>query len=400
VDRFTSRKIDVLRFFAVASVVVYHAYPLEPGVFIVAPPAPTSASGFAEAFISLALMRWALPFLGVVSGYLFFRTFEPSLAGYLGKLRTRVRTLLVPFLIWSGLGVLFTVAVTVSPFAEVSPYWTVDSAAQALERWLLHPATYPLWFLQALMACMVLSPLVYLAVRLLRGWVLLIAAAWWVLGWQPSILWPWVGATATPAFIAGAAVALLGWSRPPGWASRRAGGLTAAWLAGAAVFTAYGHELGRWSGAGLLPVVVLGICAAWTLPDALRDWVRRSPGRERAARGVLFVAPLSFFVYVTQEPALSVATHAAESLGGDVPQPVVYLTPPVLVVAAAVAAGLILRRAAPGPFAVLTGGRVPRAEGRRGLSPTPEAGISPKPEADSSTKPVPLPEPTPSPEHP
>ncbi len=242
-DPFTSRKLTTLRFLAVASVVVYHAYPFEPGTLIVAPPAAGSAVEFAQGFVSLALMRWALPFLGLVSGYLFFRTFAPTLEGYLAKLRTRARTLLVPFLIWSGLGMVFALLVTASPLASLSPYWQIDSVAEALDRWLLHPVIYPLWFLQALLACMVLSPLVYVAVRALRGWVLVLAAAWWVLGWQPDALWPWVSATAFPSFIAGAAVALLGWRMPGRWAhggapAWLAAALTAAWLAGAALFTA------------------------------------------------------------------------------------------------------------------------------------------------------------------
>ena len=261
----------MLRFLAVASVVVYHSYPFSPGAYILTPPPATSWAGSVEGFVSLALMRWALPFLGVVSGYLFFRTFVPTPAGYAAKLRTRARTILMPFLIWSGLGVLFTVAVTHSRFAGESPYWTVHSVGAALDHWLLNPVIYPLWFLQALMTCMVLSPLVYLAVKYLRWWVLLIAVAWWVVGWEPAVLWPWISATAFPPFIVGSAIALLGWKAPlrgraPAWLVLA---LAAAWLACAALYTAYGHELGRWTRAGLLAVVVTGICTAWTAGDAL-----------------------------------------------------------------------------------------------------------------------------------
>ena len=59
-DPYISKKIGVLRFAAVASVVVFHAYPV-------------SGGGAFEAFVSLGLARWALPFLSLVSGYLFFR---------------------------------------------------------------------------------------------------------------------------------------------------------------------------------------------------------------------------------------------------------------------------------------------------------------------------------------
>ena len=132
-----------------------------------------------EGYISLALMRWALPFLGLVSGYLFFLSPKPTAAGILSKLRSRIRTLLVPFLISSGLGVLFAVAVIHSPYRDISAYWTMDSVGEALDRWLLHPVIYPLWFLQA--------------------------------------LWPWISATAFPPFIVGATIAILGWRAP--WAA-------------------------------------------------------------------------------------------------------------------------------------------------------------------------------------
>jgi hypothetical protein len=247
--------------------VVHHAYRFAPGTVVVAPPPAGSASDFVQGYVSLALMRWALPFLGLVSGYLFFRRLTPSLAGFLVKLRTRARTVLVPFVIWSGLGVLFAVAVTSSPYRDVSAYWTVHSISEALDRWLVHPVLYPLWFLQALVACMLLSPLVYLAVRTLRGWVLVIAVLWWALGWQPEALSPWISATAFPPFIVGSTIAILGWRAP--WAARKAAPasltavLAAAWLGTAALYAVYGHELGRWARAGLLPVVVLGILAVW-----------------------------------------------------------------------------------------------------------------------------------------
>ncbi len=263
---------------------------------------------------------------------------KPTVAGFTSKLRTRVGTLLVPFVIWSGVGVLFTIAVTHSSFAGVSPYWTINSAGEALDRWLLHPVLYPLWFLQALMTCMVLSPLVYVAVRALRWWILAIAVVWWVSGWQPMAVWPWISSTAFPPFLVGATFAMLG-ARAP-WGARAPARLVAAfaatWLAAAALFTLYGHDLGRWTRAGLLPVVVLGVCTLWTAPDALKRPLRASTSlftgdgptldprtggwRTKLAAAALFVAPLSFFVYVTQEPALAVFKHWMETAGSGLPR--------------------------------------------------------------------------------
>jgi peptidoglycan/LPS O-acetylase OafA/YrhL len=385
-----------VRFLAVAAVVVYHAYPFTPGVFFIGPPPAHSAAEFVQTFISISLTRWALPTLGLISGYLFFRTLSPTVAGFSAKLRTRAGTVLVPFLIWSGLGVLFAIAVTHSAFATVSPYWVIDSAGEALNRWLLHPVLYPLWFLQALMMCMVLSPVVYVAVRTLRWWVLPIALAWWLTGWQPTAVWPWISATAFPPFIFGAAFALLG-ARAP-WGARAPAWLVAAfaatWIAAATLFTLYGHDLGRWMRAGLLPVVVLGMLTFWTAPD-VRPLRKPTDARKRPLRpstslaaAALFVAPLSFFVYVTQEPALAVCKNLAGRAGPGVPDVIVYLVPPVVVITGAVLAGLALRRLLPRTFAVIAGGRVPGAP--RGRTPTePASQPASEPVAEPATEPAP-----------
>ncbi|HEY5168967.1 MAG TPA: hypothetical protein VIK03_06195, partial [Thermoleophilia bacterium] len=152
----------------------------------------------------------------------------------------------------------------------------------------------------------------------------------------------------------------------------------ATWIAAATLFTLYGHDLGRWMRAGLLPVVVLGMLTFWTAPDAFRPLRKPTDARKRPLRpstrlaaAALFVAPLSFFVYVTQEPALAVCKNLAGRAGPGVPAVIVYLVPPLLVITGAVLAGLALRRLLPRTFAVIAGGRVPGAPRGRTLGPAP-----------------------------
>jgi hypothetical protein len=203
------------------------------------------------------------------------------------------------------------------------------------------------------------------------------------------VLRPWISATAFPPFIVGAAIALLGWKAPfirrkaPVWT---AVALVTAWLASAAVFTAVGHDLGRWERAGLLPVVALGIGTAWTVAD-LAGLPRQVAGeaggadgggatavrtdrRDRWLAAALYVAPLSFLVYVTQEPALAVCKNLVERAGPGMPPVAAYLVPPAVVIGLAVAAGLALRRVLPRTFAVATGGRVPKAAAEQDAGPT------------------------------
>jgi peptidoglycan/LPS O-acetylase OafA/YrhL len=352
VDKALSKKLGILRFAAVETVVVFHAYP------------PGWHGGFTQELVSLGSTRWALPFLGLISGFLFFRTFTPTVGGYLAKLCTRARTILLPFLVWSAVALLVA-------WASGSPafHGPVTSPADALYMWLVKPAAAPLWFLQALMVCILLSPLVYLAVRVLRWWVLVVAVAWWATGFQPEALDSWVSPVAFPPFIAGAAVAMLkprlSWARrpAPAWALAAAAG---GWIAAAALFAAFGPDVGRLARAVMLPAVVLGALTVWLGYEALRRPLRRAPGLVAAA---VYVAPLSFFVYVTQQPQLRAVMLVLDQRFTGLPEVVDYALAPLATIACSLLVAVAWRRVSPRTFTMVSGGRAGaggRAAGRNG----------------------------------
>ena len=345
-DPSLSKKLGILRLAAVVTVVLFHAYP------------PGWHGGFTQEFISLGLTRWALPFLGLISGFLFFRTFTPTAAGYAAKLRVRMRTILLPFLIWSAFALLVAWATGAPEF-----HGPITSPADALFHWLVKPAASPLWFLQALMVCIVLSPLVYLAVRMLRWWVLAVAVAWWVTGLQPDVLDPWVSPVAFPPFIAGAAIAMLkprlSWARrpAPAWVLVA---VTGAWLAAAALFAAFGPDVGRLARTAMLPAVVLGVLTVWLGYEALRRPLQRAP---RLIAAAVYVAPLSFFVYATQQPQLRAVMLVLDRYVSGMPELVAYLLAPTLTIACSLLIALTWRRLAPRWFGVVSGGRAGRRSG-------------------------------------
>ena len=275
----------------------------------------------------------------------------------------------------------------------MSPYWTIHSAGEALDRWLLHPVLYPLWFLQALMTCMVLSPLVYVAVRALRWWVLVIAVVWWVSGWQPMARLAVDQLHGVPALHRGRRVrdarrpGAVGARRAPAWL---VAAFAAAWLAAAAALHPVRPRPGPLDARRPAPGGRSGhLCPldgprrAQTASTGVYEPHRRRRAaldprtggwRTRLAAAALFVAPLSFFVYVTQEPALAVFKHLVETAGSGLPVLVAYLAPPLLVITGSVLVGLALRRLLPRTFAVAAGGRVPGAP--RGRAPAdPEAAV-------------------------
>jgi hypothetical protein len=207
------------------------------------------------------------------------------------------------------------------------------------------------------MACIVVSPLVYLAVRALRYWVLVLALVWWVTGLRLDVLGPWISPIAFPPFIAGAAIAMLGMR--PAWVKRPApawllGTLAAGWLATSVLFAAFGVGLGPWLRTALLPAVALGALTVWFGYEAARPLARRASWLRAAA---VFVAPLSFFVYATQQPQLRAIMLVLEKHLTGLPELADYLLAPLLTVSFSLTAAVVWRRVSPRTFSAVSGGR-------------------------------------------
>ena len=103
----------------------------------------------------------AVPLFFIISGYAFFRNF--TIKKYPQKLKSRIRTLLIPYLIWNTIWMLFQFAVSYSP---VSQYFVgraklelnVLNVFLSIFHW---KANGPFWFIFNLMVFMIASPLIY-----------------------------------------------------------------------------------------------------------------------------------------------------------------------------------------------------------------------------------------------
>lgn len=113
--------------------------------------------------VSQTLVKVAMPAFFVMSGYLFFANVEQfSKEIYSQKMRRRIKTLLIPYIIWNLL-----MAVKLKSF-NLCSFWT--------------PANMPLWFLRDLMIVSLLSPIIYIGVRRLGYWVFVLLLPVYITG--------------------------------------------------------------------------------------------------------------------------------------------------------------------------------------------------------------------------
>lgn len=124
-----------------------------------------------------------VPSFFALSGYLFFWNApqKPEWRWFRGKIRSRIFTLLIPYLI----------AVVI---AWLCYYFAIKAAPSMVDgflgdRWKdplfvfwTGPINLSLWFIRELMVVVVLSPLIYMIIRYTRWWGVLALGVWWAMG--------------------------------------------------------------------------------------------------------------------------------------------------------------------------------------------------------------------------
>ena len=371
-----SAELRLVTLLAVTAVVFVHAYNMTSrfgsGENAAEMAGAAGVVGFIEYLISQALTRWPAAMLFAVSGFLFFHNLQPRWADYRRKYAGRVRTVVVPFLLWSGISLVIYLVLQALP--QSSAYFTNDffgqlSAGHVADKLFFHPVAYPLWFLQTLIVCFALAPLLYWPARVLRWFTPLPFAALWILG-TPATNWnDWKGLT---FFTLGVVIALERRREvaltPAPWFGRV---LFPLWVLACVLFTAFLRgESTFWAHSLHKLLMCMAVAAVWFGYEA---YLRPLEGR----RLVKFLLPFSFFIFVAQEPLLMMIKRLAlHVLGSSDPARLfIYFAAPLLTLVIVVAAAVVIRRYLPTPYAWLTGGRGGKSA-RRPAEPATSAGAA------------------------
>jgi hypothetical protein len=157
------------------------------------------------------LGRVAVPLFFLISGFLFFRNVDFDGQTYVRKLRSRARTLLVPYLFWNLSILLFYCFVHAVPalnvflnrHMEFSYRFMLDALwGGVAEGKTTMPIAYPFWFIRDLMVLVILTPLVHVYVRKAGVYGVLLLCLLWFCNWWFVV--PGLSITAVFFFTTGA----------------------------------------------------------------------------------------------------------------------------------------------------------------------------------------------------
>ncbi len=203
-----SQALDLLRFPLAVVILTVHVFGT--GVMTVHGveysleniPVMSGVMGFINAF----LKNQSVPIYFFISGYVFFIGDEFTKDVYVRKLKNRIKTLLIPYIIWNTAAILMQAALflpyfrsLLSGLAMVETDWSFTGVLQCYwnltkgvfaalypDAGSLFPQNVPLWFIRDLMIVVLCTPLIYRFLKWARNYaVWLFGVSWFVLNyWQ------------------------------------------------------------------------------------------------------------------------------------------------------------------------------------------------------------------------
>lgn len=360
---YISQKIKIVSLLAMCMVVFIHAYNhsvryLEPSTMVTD---GISANRYVQLLISNGMARWAIPMFFLISGYLNYPV-QPR--PYAVLVRKRLLSLLVPYLLWSMLGLLLYRAVQHNEFlwqvtlkADLGPFSDTRiadyTAGQLLLRWLLLPLPFQLWFIRCLLVYCLLSPLLLKALARNAPVILGIFGILWLTGfWLHFIEGEGLLFFSLGLWLHQRQINL---ENPPAWF--RLEWFAAGWLMLLLLKTALAfgpYDVVR-------PALELIMYRVSQIPGVLVVWF----GYDRLRRGRLpsatwlRLSAFSFIIYGMHAPLLHIVSNGLLLHFGE-SEPVlwwVYIGSSLAVIGACTLAGIALKALVPSVFGILTGGR-------------------------------------------
>lgn len=365
IDATVSARINMMRIVLISGIIFVHV-PYDPATSPYA--GAFGGLDWMRVFLADSLFRIGVPCLSAISGYLLFhRGFDAF--DYRRTLHTKASTILLPFLLWNTA---FLALVYLAQTRGIGFGYLPDvvnttpremmNLAFAVESW---PINIPLYFLRDLLLCLVLSPLIALALLHYPRTMLALTLAYAVLPVPNGIF---LKKSILFGFSFGVAMALhrVNIRRMDRFALPVALAVFAMAVLLSVVLYAHGPEFPVWLDMLRAIAAIAGIFGAWALSALL---VRTGTGQALSRLG-----GLSFWIFCGHYPLLILFWMAWNRL--DIPDyPLFYAASPPLALAILVSTHALTRRFAPTLQAILTGRRM--GERKRPVAERPHPQMKP-----------------------
>ena len=370
ISDFNSRKFRFWSFVSMFLLVFVHGYNLhdrymQPWTM---PDDIFTFTSFSEYFLANGIFRFRIPMLFIISGFLFaLHDYRP----YGVRTKKRLRTLLLPYLIWSALGFGLTYVFELFPYTRgcvaASNVVRIDDARallhdyhwyEMLAKWILLPVPYQLWFIRVLLIYNIAYPAIRWCVtnRIARWFFFGVAFLMW-LGTMNFVFFEGEGLL---FFSLGVWMQKTGfnidlprrWLNPVIWGT--------VFVVIAAVKTVLAFFGQKYLGNAIFPVLMVlhklvifsGLVAAWFGCNGVVRWCMDRPW-------FVWLSAFSFMIYAVHAPLIAYMIDPVFTLISNFPayRFISFVSLPLIMISFAVASGALLRKLSPAFYGILTGGR-------------------------------------------
>jgi len=364
-NRFVSQKFRFYSFVCIALLLFVHGYNLQEGylqAFSLVNERLTFTT-FIEFFFANGILRFRIPLLFIISGYIFaLQDNKP----YLTMIRRRFITLMIPFFIWSAVGLLITFLWQQHPITaqavkdslmdqsgDQRPYEQIGWGG-ILTRWLLVPVSFQLWFIRSLFIYNLLYPVFRWAItKYPFVWLGLMFLLWITLfnlsffegnGMFFFSVGIWLQKSNYPI------------DRKPEWFSRYLAWVCFIGFGIIKTFMAFELEPGT-----LTYLVLIFLYAATVISGLLAVWFGANRVVKYCMQREWFVwaTAFSFVIYGMHVPLIEYVTMLMYRYMDQLPnyRLIVYILAPSLVICICILTGAMLRQFIPKFYRLATGGR-------------------------------------------
>lgn len=347
IDATVSARINLMRIVLISGIIFVHV-PYDPATSPYT--GQFGALDWMRVFLADSLFRIGVPCLSAISGYLLFHRGWDAF-DYRKTLRTKTSTILLPFLLWNAAFLLFVyvaqsqgIGFGYLPDVVSATPRELTNLGLAIETW---PINIPLYFLRDLLLCLLLSPLIALAVLRYPRTVLMLMLAYAVLPLPNGIF---LKKSILFGFSFGVCAALhrIDIKRMDRFAVPVVLAVLAMAMLLSLALYANGPEFPAWLDMLRSLSAIAGIFGAWALSALLN--------RTRVGQPLSRLGGLSFWVFCGHYPLLILFWMVWNRLG--IPDyPLFYAASPPLALAILVVTHAAARRFLPSLHAILTGRR-------------------------------------------
>jgi fucose 4-O-acetylase-like acetyltransferase len=362
---FISQKFKFYSFISMLLLVYVHGYNLHNGYLqpFTVVEEPMTVTTFTEYFLANGLFRFRIPMLFIISGYLFaLHDARP----YSERMKKRLRTLGIPYLIWSAVALLITFAWQQFPAtAQAVSHAQLDQLGDnraytqigwggILFRWILAPVAFQLWFIRSLLVYNAAYPLLLKAVTKKP-------AVWFgivILLWLITFAVPFIESEGLLFFTLGIFLQKTNFNieKAPQWLSVKI--WAPVFIISAAIKTGLAFQFG-WNVGSFITLSLLhkicvfsGLVTMWYGADALVKYCMNR-------KWFTWLSAFAFIIYALHVPLVNYCTQLIYMYGKEMPnlRLITFIILPLMISIVCVMLGAVCRKLLPKMYAIVTGGR-------------------------------------------